>query len=593
MNREIISWQRTHTCGALQAKNQNENVILVGWVNKIRNLGQLFFLDIRDQFGITQVVIDPTENKDLHKIIESLKTEYVIGIKGIVNLRPDNMINKKMATGEIEITAKDVCIFNSADLLPFVISDEADVNEDLRLKYRYLDLRRPGLKKRILQRSKITSLARKHFEEHGFCDLETPYLYKSTPEGAREFLVPSRVNPKKFYALPQSPQLFKQMYMISGFDRYYQIVKCFRDEDLRADRQPEFTQIDCEMSFCDQKSILDTIENIVTSIVNEFFAKKVLSNPFPKMTFKDAMEKYGKDKPDTRFTMLLQDISELIKETDFVVFKKALEQKGIVNALVVKDKASFSRKEIDALNEKAKSLGASGIAWAKCLADNKWQSPIKKFFSDEKISEINSYLKAKEGDLILFAAGSFSQTKQVLGILREDLGKKLELYDKNQLNFLWIIDFPLFEKDSENNRLVARHHPFCLPQKDDLELLQTSPELAKAHAYDLVCNGFEVAGGSLRNHSLELQEKIFKLIGLSPQDAKNKFGFLLEALKYGAPPHGGIAFGLDRLVMLLTRSSAIREVIAFPKTQKASCLLTGAPSQVPDKNLSELHLKTC
>lgn len=585
-------WMKTHNCGELSGKQDGSNVTLLAWVAKNRDLGGLLFLDLRDQFGLTQAIIDPNETPEVHKKASQLRAESAIGIRGTVRKRPDSMVNKAMKTGEVEVLVKDLLVFNQAEVLPFQINDKVEASEALRLEHRYLDMRRDSIKEKLLARSRITTLVRQEMEKLGFCDLETPYLYKSTPEGAREFLVPSRVNPNKFYALPQSPQLFKQLFMVGGFDRYYQIVKCFRDEDLRADRQPEFTQVDCEMSFVNQEIILNTFETMARNVTNGFFGKEVLGF-FPRMTFAEVMEDYGCDKPDTRFDLKLKNLSNLAKKSSFKVFNEALDQGGIVNALVVKGKAAeFSRKKIDDLTDHVRDHGLKGLAWIKVEENLAWKSPIAKFFTEDLVSEFNKALGAEAGDLILLGSGPYEPTKAGLSALRNKLGKDLKLYDPKQLNFLWVLDFPLFEKDEETGRLMARHHPFCMPKQESMELLDSNPEEALADAYDLVCNGFEIAGGSVRNHSPELQEKIFQMIGLSKEQAQGKFGFLLKALKFGAPPHGGIAFGLDRLVMLLTGSSAIRDVIAFPKTQKATCLLTGAPSQVKEETLNELYVKS-
>ena len=585
-------WTKTHHCGELNGEKDGEAVTLLAWVAKHRDLGGLVFIDLRDQFGITQVVIDPTKTPEIHKKTQNLRQESAVGIKGRVRKRPETMLNKEMKTGDIEVLVEDFILFNSSSVLPFQINDKTEASEALRLEYRYLDLRRESIKKKLLDRSRITSLVRKELESVGFCDLETPYLYKSTPEGAREFLVPSRVNPNKFYALPQSPQLFKQLFMISGFDRYYQIVKCFRDEDLRADRQPEFTQIDCEMSFVNQEIILQTFEKMIRNVSNNFFGKEVIGL-FPRMTFDEVMKDYGCDKPDTRFDLKLQDLTKIAEKTDFKIFKEALSSGGIVNGIIVKNVASdFSRKKIDELTDHVKDHGLKGLAWIKIEEDLSWKSPIGKFFTDDLKSETNKTLSLEKNDLVLIGSGAYESTKAGLAALRNKLGKDLELYDKNQLNFLWVLDFPLFEKDEETGKIAARHHPFCMPKEADLKLLDSEPEKSVADAYDLVCNGFEIGGGSMRNHSPELQEKIFQLLGLSKEQAHEKFGFLLKALQFGAPPHGGIAFGLDRLVMILTGSTAIRDIIAFPKTQKATCLLTGAPSQVKDETLEELYVKS-
>lgn len=587
-------WKRSHHCGQLREDHKGIEVTLLGWVSKRRDLGNLIFIDLRDRYGITQAVIDPDLAPNAIEIARSLKQESVIGIKGNVRIRPDGMLNKDMKTGSIEIQISEITIFNHSEILPFPISDLSDASEQLRLKYRYLDLRRPSMQQRIIDRSKITSLTRAALEQCGFLDLETPYLYKSTPEGAREFLVPSRITPGNFYALPQSPQLFKQIYMVSGIDRYYQVVKCFRDEDLRSDRQPEFTQIDCELSFVNEEEILELFTGVVKEIVNQFKQKEVL-NTIPHMTFAQAMEEYGCDKPDTRFELKLIDISSEVKNCDFKVFKDAVGQNGIVNCLLIKGGSDYSRKKIDELGEFAKQYGSKGLAWAKKKEGNgkpSWQSPIAKFLSDELITKIENATKMEAHDLLLFGAGAYEQVKSSLSALRIKIAKDRKLFDPKELKFLWITEFPLMEQDEKSGKWMARHHPFCMPRSEDLPLLDSDPKKVRAQAYDLVCNGYEVGGGSIRIHERDVQQKVFKIIGLTEEDANKKFGFLLDALQFGAPPHGGIAFGLDRLVMLLTGCDAIRDVIAFPKTLQASCLMTNAPSPVPNASLQDLHIKT-
>ncbi|MBC61379.1 MAG: aspartate--tRNA ligase [Zetaproteobacteria bacterium] len=594
-NQSNQKWHnRSHTCGELTEGHGGSVVNLLGWVLKRRDHGQLIFIDLRDQFGVTQIVIDPAVSSQVHDLGHSLRHEYVLAVQGKVVLRPQEMVNKDMKTGAIEVLVDNLVVLNKSEPLPFSVSDMSDASESLRLKYRYLDLRRTTMKQKILDRSKITSLARRALEEFGFSDLETPFLYKSTPEGAREFLVPSRVNPGQFYALPQSPQLFKQLFMVSGFDRYYQIVKCFRDEDLRADRQPEFTQIDCEMSFVNEEMILKTFESVIQKVFNGFFSGQSLGS-FQRITYHDAMENYGCDKPDLRFDLKLQDVGSLVKDCQFQVFSQAQSLGGIVNCLVVKNCASkYSRKKIDQLTDLAKNYGVKGLAWAKKQSEtaaSSWQSPIAKFFTDAEINQINDKCDVQDNDLILFSAGPYEAVKSSLSAVRNFLGKELNLYNSLDFKFAWVVEFPLFEKDLQSGRLMARHHPFCMPREEDLDLLESNPEQARAAAYDLVCNGYEIGGGSVRVHNPNIQQKIFELIGLSEEEAQKKFGFLLQALKYGAPPHGGIAFGLDRLVMILTHSEAIRDVIPFPKTQKATCLMTDAPSQVGDDQLRDLHIK--
>jgi len=581
---------RTYYCGEITEKVIGESVVLKGWVQKRRDLGGLIFIDLRDRTGIVQVVFNPDVSKDALETAESIRSEYVLDITGKVVAREEATVNPNLKTGRIEIQAESVNVLSAAKTPPFAISDQAsEVSEDIRLKHRYLDLRRPEMFNTLKMRHNVTKAVRSFLDDNGFIDIETPVLTKKTPEGARDYLVPSRVHEGEFYALPQSPQLFKQLLMVSGFDRYYQIARCFRDEDLRADRQPEFTQIDIEMSFMNQEDIMKLAEEMMAKVMLETHGVDI-SLPLPRMSYQDAMNLYGSDKPDTRFDMLLTDVSENVKDSDFKVFASAVANGGAVKAINVKGAASkYSRKDIDALGEFAANYGAKGLAWLKAEADG-LKGPIAKFFQDEKQQVLIEALDAKEGDLILFVADRLEVANDALGALRLKLGKELNLIDESLFNFLWVVDWPLLEYDSEEGRFYAAHHPFTMPVREDLDLVDTNPEDMKAQAYDLVLNGYELGGGSIRIFEKDVQEKMFALLGLSEEETKEQFGFLLEAFEYGAPPHGGIALGLDRLVMLLSGRTNLRDTIAFPKTASASCLLMEAPSEVDSAQLDELHL---
>ncbi|ARK23524.1 aspartate--tRNA ligase [Sporosarcina sp. P37] len=580
--------KRTHYCGNLSEKQIGEEVTLQGWVQKRRDLGGLIFIDVRDRAGIVQTVFNPDISKEALEIAETLRNEYVVEITGLVIEREERTKNKNIATGAIEVQVVDVKIINEAKNPPFTIEDETDVGEETRLKYRYLDLRRPELARVFKMRSDITKTVRNFLDDEGFLEVETPILTKSTPEGARDYLVPSRVHEGEFYALPQSPQLFKQLLMVSGFDRYYQIARCFRDEDLRADRQPEFTQIDMEMSFMSIEDILELNERLIKKIMKD--VKQVdVETPFKRIPYDEAMSRFGSDKPDTRFGMELTDVSELVKDSSFKVFAGAVEAGGQVKLINVKGAADkYSRKDIDALGEFAKVYGAKGMAWLKVTEDG-FNGPIAKFFDGEIGEALKAAGQGESGDLFLFGADKKSVVADSLGALRLKLGKDLELIDQSKYNFLWVTDWPLFEYDEEDGRYYAAHHPFTMPA--DVEELKTSPETVKAQAYDLVLNGYELGGGSLRIYQREVQEAMFKALGFTEEQAREQFGFLLDAFEYGTPPHGGIAFGLDRIVMLLAGSTNLRDTIAFPKTASASDLLTEAPSTVDDAQLKELGIK--
>ena len=585
----IQDLKRTHYCHALRGSDVGQEVVLFGWVATRRDHGGVMFVDLRDREGITQLVFNPENNPKIHELAKDLRSEWVLGIRGKVRARPQGMANPKLPTGEIEVIVEEFEVFNPSKPPPFLIEDTVDVHEELRLQYRYLDLRRRPMLNNMLVRHKVMQAARRYLEEQGFLEIETPILAKSTPEGARDYLVPSRIYPGKFFALPQSPQLFKQILMVAGMERYMQIVRCFRDEDLRADRQPEFTQIDLEMSFVSPDDVLAVMEGLIVQIWKEAGGID-LKIPFPRLSYADAMDRYGLDAPDTRFGLELKEVTDLFRKTSFKVFADTLGRGGIIKAINVKGKADLSRSELDELTQYVGIYGAKGMAWIKVL-ESEWQSPIVKFFSEEEKAGLQKALNMQAGDLVVFVADKPKVVNDSLGNLREHLGKKLGLIDDKALNFVWIMDFPMFEYDEAERRHVALHHPFTSPRSTDLSLLDSEPLKALANAYDLVLNGNEIGGGSIRIHSSEVQKKVFNLLGMGEKEAEEKFGFLLEALSYGAPPHGGIAFGLDRIIMLLTGTESIRDVIAFPKTQKAVCPMTEAPSEVSARQLLELGIK--
>lgn len=582
--------QRTHTCGELKETDINKQVVLNGWVDSRRDLGGLIFIWLRDRYGKTQIVFEPDINKNAYELAKCLRGEFVISVEGKVRKRPDDAVNPNLPTGKIDVLVENLVILNEAETTPFPIKDNIDTFEDLRLKYRYLDLRRPVMQKTILLRHKMYQLVRRYFSDNDFVEIETPVLMKSTPEGARDYLVPSRIHKGKFYALPQSPQTYKQLLMVSGFDRYFQIVKCFRDEDFRADRQPEFTQIDVEISFTDEEYVFKTVEGLMKNLFKEIWNIE-LQTPIPRLSFDEALEKYGSDKPDLRFGLDLTTLNSVFKNSEFKVFNDAIESGGIITGITAPGCASYSRNQIDNLTNLVKKLGAKGLVWLR-VKDDGIDSPIAKFLSDEEKQNLVEKLKAAKGDLVLILAGSKIKTLEQMGALRLELAKRLELIKPDsEPKLLWVTDFPLLEWDEETKRFYAMHHPFTSPRTEDIELLDSEPGKIRARAYDLVLNGTEIAGGSIRIHSSKLQEKMFKALGISKDEADKKFGFLMNAFKYGAPPHGGIAFGFDRMVMLFAGEKSIRDTIAFPKTSSAVSLMDESPSEVSEEQLKELHIK--
>ncbi|MGW8286792.1 MAG: aspartate--tRNA ligase [Desulfobulbales bacterium] len=582
--------KRSHSCNDLGVENVGEVVTLMGWVLRRRDHGGVIFIDLRDRWGITQVVFNPEIHSEVHAKAHQLRSEWVIAVKGRVERRPPDMENPNLKTGGIEVLVDTLRILNSSTTPPFPLDEEVEVSENLRLKYRYMDLRRPSMAANLIMRHRAAQSVRTYLDSNNFLEIETPVLTRSTPEGARDYLVPSRVNAGKFYALPQSPQLFKQLLMISGLDRYYQIVRCFRDEDLRADRQPEFTQIDMELSFIEEEAIYEIIEGMMLKLFKDVLGI-TLNLPFSRMTYDKAMDRFGTDRPDTRFGLELVDLTETVRDCGFKVFQTVVQKGGLVKSINAKGCGDFSRKDLDDLTEYVGQFGAKGLAWVKVKAGSEWQSPITKFFTDQERAAINEALGAEENDVLFFVADTKMVVNQALSELRLELGRKLGLVKAATYNFVWVVDFPLLEYDHEEKRHVAVHHPFTAPKEEDLEFLAEDPGRVRSRAYDLVLNGIEIGGGSIRIHQKGLQDKIFGALSIAKEEAEDKFGFLLQALELGAPPHGGIAFGLDRLLMIMAGRETIRDVIAFPKTQRATCPLTEAPAPVARKQLTELYLR--
>ena len=583
-------FKRSHSCNDLAADNVGEVVTLMGWVLRRRDHGGVIFIDLRDRWGITQVVFNPEIHAEVHGLAHQLRSEWVIAVQGRVERRPPDMENPNLKTGAIEVLVDTLRVLNSSLTPPFPLDEEVEVSENLRLKYRYIDLRRPSMTANLILRHRVAQSVRTYLDANNFLEIETPVLTRSTPEGARDYLVPSRVNAGKFYALPQSPQLFKQLLMISGLDRYYQIVRCFRDEDLRADRQPEFTQIDMELSFVEEETIYEIIEGMMLKLFKEVLGRE-MTVPFTRMTYAEAIARFGTDRPDTRFGLELVDLTETVRDCGFNVFQTVVKKGGLVKSINAKGCGDFSRKDLDDLTGYVGQFGAKGLAWVKVKAGGEWQSPITKFFTYGERCAISSELGAEENDVLFFVADTGTVVNQALSELRLELGRRLGLINSTTFNFVWVIDFPLLEYDHEEKRHVAVHHPFTAPKEEDLEFLEKDPGRIRSRAYDLVLNGIEIGGGSIRIHQKDLQNKIFGALGIARDEADDKFGFLLQALELGAPPHGGIAFGLDRLLMIMAGRETIRDVIAFPKTQKATCPLTEAPASVARKQLTELYLR--
>ncbi len=592
--------KRTKYCGHISEEDLGKEVLLNGWVHRVRNHGGVVFIDLRDREGIVQCVVEEKDNPQAYEVADRLKSEYVVAIRGTVRRRPPGTENPRLKTGNYEVVIQEIEVLNTSEPLPFPVDEETPLSEETRLRYRYLDLRRESMKENLLFRHRAYQVVRHVFLKHGFVEIETPFLTKSTPEGARDFLVPSRLHPGKFYALPQSPQLFKQVLMVAGFDRYFQIVKCLRDEDLRADRQPEFTQIDFEMSFVDEEDVISFSEELIATLFKELLGVE-LKRPFERLSYQEALERFGSDKPDRRFGLELIDLTDIFRNTEFKVFRQAIEGGGVVKAINFKG-SNLSRKEIDELTQFVQSLGAKGLAWIK-VEENKLNSPIVKFFSEQELKGLLEKTQAQVGDVIFFSADKKELVYKILGNLRLHIGKRYNLIDTSKFDVLWVVDFPLMEWDEEEKRFVSLHHPFTSPKEEHIPLLEEALKTedleekkrlvhsVRARAYDLVINGYEVGGGSIRIHRREVQELVFKLLGISELEAKEKFGFLLEAFRYGAPPHGGLAFGFDRLLAVMRGLDSIRDVIAFPKTQKGICPLTGAPDYVEPKQLKELHIK--